>query len=204
MSALDTIINNTILVPASDSLVSGNPLADTEVGKKVREYNNGFETSQKIEARQFQLFIVSGGKSVPAGLCEQVEGLNVTRKVDMKRSGGHGDYLVKLPGALSFGTVKLSHLYCDNDLFLNWMINGADWGGIQKADIEIQVGPDDNHMVYTLRDAFPIEWHLGTLSINTEGLVTNKETLSYTIDSDQLLVENVHIAYGRLDYKRGK
>ena len=84
------------------------------------------------------------------------------------------------------------------------MINGAEQGGVQKADIEVKVGPDNDHMVYTLRDAFPIGWHLGTLSVNAEGLVTNKETMTYTIDADQLLVENVSIAYGRLDYKRGQ
>ena len=68
----------------------------------------------------------------------------------------------------------------------------------------VYVGPDKDHMVYTLRDAFPVEWHLGTLSINTEGLVTNKETVTYVIDADQLLVENVRIVYGRLDHKHEK
>ncbi|MBQ6510321.1 MAG: phage tail protein [Flexilinea sp.] len=204
MSVLDTLTNNTILMPTMDSLVSSNPLPDTPVGKKVQEYNKGFEEKRKVEAKQFELFIVSGEKSVLAGFCEQVEGLSVKRNVDEKRSGGNGEYLVKLPGALSFGVVKLSHLYCENDLFLNWMINGAEQGGVQKADIEVKVGPDNDHMVYTLRDAFPIGWHLGTLSVNAEGLVTNKETMTYTIDADQLLVENVSIAYGRLDYKRGQ
>ena len=204
MSILDTITNNTILIPYHDSLVESNPLPETQIGKKVQEYNKNFDDKQKIEAQQFQLYFVSGGKSVPAGLCEKVEGLSVSRQVEEKRSGGNSEYSIKLLGAMTYSVVTLTHLYCDNDLFMEWMINGADRGGVQKADIEIHVGPDKDHMVYTLRDAFPVEWHLGTLSINTEGLVTNKETVTYVIDADQLLVENVRIVYSRLDHKHEK
>lgn len=202
MSILDTITNNTILVPYHDSLVSSNPLPETTIGKKVQAFNKNFDEFEKIEATLFSLYMVSGGKSVMAGLCEKVSGLTVNRKVDEQRSGGNSGYTVKLPGPLSYAVVSISHLYCNNDLFLEWMINGSDRGGVQKADIELHVGPEKKeHMVYTLRDAFPTEWHLGTMNINAEGLITNKETITYVIDSSQLMVENMKIAYGRLDHK---
>ena len=204
MSILDTITNNTILMPYHDSLVDSNPLPESPIGKKVQGFNNRFDGTQRVEARQFQLFIVSGGKSVPAGYCEAVEGMAVSRQVEEKRSGGNGEYLVKLPGPLSFGVMTIRHLYCDNDLFMNWMINGVNQGGIQRADLEIQVGPDDDHMIYTLRDAFPVEWRLGTFNLDLEGQFRSRETLLYTISEDQLLIENVKIAYGRMDHKHVK
>ena len=95
-------------------------------------------------------------------------------------------------------------MYCDNDLFMNWMINGVNQGGIQRADVELRLGTEDDYMVYTLRDAFPVEWHLGTFSVDLEGKFRSRETLLYTIDADQLLVENVRIAYGRIDYEHVK
>ncbi len=201
MSIIDTNLTNTILVPSLDSLVSGHPLTDTNVGKNVRSFNARFEDEERVESKQFQVYINSGSKSVLAGLCEDVKNLLVKRNTDMKRSGGNGTYIVKLPGAISYKEVTFTHFYCDNDVFMNWLINGSNWGGVQKADIEIRVGAQGQTMVYTLRDAFPIAWHLGTMSINAEGLVTNAETVSYTISEDQLMVENVTIAYSRLDYK---
>ena len=204
MSVLDTLTNNTILMPYHDSLVDSNPLPEVPIAKKIQEFNNNFEGSQYAESKQFQLYIASGGKSVPVGLCGAVEGLIVTRQVEEIRSGGNGQYLVKLPGPLSFGNVMIRHMYCDNDLFMNWMINGVNQGGIQRADVELRLGTEDDYMVYTLRDAFPVEWHLGTFSVDLEGKFRSRETLLYTIDADQLLVENVRIAYGRIDYEHVK
>ena len=204
MSVLDTLTNQTILVPYHDSLVDSNQLPETQIGKKVQEFNNTFESNERAEARQFRLFIASGGKSVPVGYCGAVEGLIVSRQVEEQRSGGNNAYTVKLPGALSFGVVMIRHMYCENDLFMDWMINGANRGGIQRADIELRVGSDDNGMVYTLRDAFPTEWHLGTFSADFEGQFRSRETILYTIDADQLLVENVKIAYGMMDHKHVK
>ena len=201
MSILDTLTNNTILMPYHDSLVNGNQLPETEIGKKVQGFNTNFQGTQRVESRQFQLFISSGEKSIPAGYCEAIEGLIITRQVEEKRSGGNGGYIIKLPGSLMFGVVMIRHMYCDNDLFMNWMINGSSHGGVQKANIEIHVGPEKDYMVYTLRDAFPVEWHLGTFNIDLEGQFRSRETLLYTINSDQLLVENVRIAYGKMDYR---
>ncbi len=201
MSIINTNLTNTILIPSLDSLVSGHQLANTNVGKNVRTFNNKFEDEERVESRQFQVFINSGSKSVLAGLCEDVKNLSVKRNTDTKISGGNGSYIVKLPGAISYHAVTFTHFYCDNDVFMNWLINGSGWGGVQKADIEIRVGAQGKNMVYTLRDAFPTAWHLGTMSINPEGLVTNTETVSYTLSEDQIMVENVTIAYSRLDYK---
>ncbi len=204
MSILDTLINNTILIPYHDSLVDSNQLPEVQIGNKVQQFNTTFNSDQPTEARQFMLYIDSGEKSVPVGLCGAVEGLIVSRQVDEQRSGGNNAYTVKLPGALSFGAVMIRHMYCDNDLFMNWMINGANRGGVQRADLELRTGSDKDYMVYTMRDAFPIEWHLGTFSADFEGQFRSRETILYTMDADQLLIENVRIAYGRLDYKHVK
>ena len=201
MSAEKITLTNTILVPSADSLVSKNPLGDATIGADIQSYYNDSASKETVESNQFRIYIVSGQESVPAGFCENIDRLRVNRNVETKRSGGNGDYLVKLPGRLSYEIVIFTHVYCDNDVFMNWLINGADKGGVQRANIEIRVGSENNGMLYTLRDAFPIAWHLGTMSVNTEGLITNRETLKYAIDADTLLVENVTIAYSLLDYQ---
>ena len=124
--------------------------------------------------------------------------------MDSVRSGGNADYVVKLPGALQYESVILVNLYTDNEIFLDWMLNGTDQGGIKKIDIEIRIGTDSNYVVYTLRDAFPVEWNFGTMSVNPSGLVLGRETLTYSIKAGEILVENLTLDYGKLEYKTVK
>ena len=205
MSVVDMLLTNTVLIPASDSLVESNPVKPVELADGVAVFNKRLEKEETVQSTQFKVYFISTEKtesstcehSVLAGICEDIKGLRVTRAAEETRTGGNGDYTVKLPGKIAYNAVTLSHFYCDGDLFMNWLINGAGHGGVQRANIEIHVGP---HMVYTLRDAFPIQWNMGTMSINAEGLVTNRETITYSIDGERILVENVTLVYSRLDY----
>ena len=123
------------------------------------------------------------------------------RTTESRTSGGRGDYQIKLPGNLGFKPIKFIHLVTDNEAFLDWMINGASYGGIQKADIEIRVGEEKDYMCYTLRDAFPIRWNFGTMSINVSGLITNVTTLKYSIREGDIMVEHLDVAYGKMEFK---
>ena len=106
---------------------------------------------------------------------------------------------MKLPGPLNYSPVMFMHFYCDNDVFMDWLINGTDHGGIQKATIDIKVGKETDHVVYSLRYAFPITWAIGTMGIDLSGLVLQREVLTYSISENQILVENLTVAYGRMD-----
>ncbi len=202
MSIIDTTLTNTVLVPSSDSLVSGHPLPSTTIVKDVEKFATNFNQSLAVFANQFKVYLKSGDKTVYAAYCESIPEIVITRNVETKSSGGRADYQIKLPGAMQYKPVTMVHLVTDNEVFLNWLINGAAQGGIQKADIEIRVGDEKDYMCYTLRDAFPVRWNFGTMAINVSGLVTNHATLTYSIKDGDILVENLDIAYGKIEYKR--
>ncbi len=56
-------------------------------------------------------------------------------------------------------------------------------------------------MVYTLRDAFPISWSLGTFSVDLEGAGRTGELVAYMINQDQILCENLTVAYSKMEYE---
>lgn len=195
MSIAD-ILNNTILIPTSGSPES---LPDATIGADLQKYNKSND-KPPLTTNSFRVFLNTGGSSIPMKYCEGIQLLEVKRQADQRRTGGNGDYVVKLPGQMEYSPVVFYHFYCDNDVFMNWLINGTDHGGIQKANIEIKVGREMKHMVYTLRDAFPIRWMLGTMSIDTSGLITQRETVTYKISEDQILVENLTVAYSKMEF----
>ena len=199
MASVDTTLTNTILIPASDGLAS-NSLAGTTVVSDLEKFNTNFEKKSTILGNQFKVYIKSGDKNVHAAFCESVNRLEIHRNVQAQRVGGNDAYTAALPGSLTYGPVIFVHLVTENEAFLNWLINGLNYGGIQKADIEIRVGDDDDYMVYTLRDAFPIKWDFGTMGVNLEGLVLNKEVITYTLKKGEMLVENLEVVYGKIEY----
>lgn len=211
MANASNILNNTILIPYHDGLTDGkgHQLPDTTVVGDVKAYNTkNSETAgalkdvdkQPVRANQFSVWVRDGSQTVSVGYCQSVSGLKVTREVEAKRSGGNQDYLVNLPGRLKYNVVTFAHMFTNSQLFLDWLTNSADLGGVSRMDIEIWVGTGTS-VVYTLRDAFPVEWDLGSMSINVEGLITREKTLSYSISDGQIPVENLKVIYSRLDVK---
>ena len=202
MANAANILNNTILIPTSGDMTAlpGSTIA-TDLQAYHKKVNaSGLSKKENPYANNsFRVFFNSGDSSIPLKYCESIMLLEVTRNVDSRRSGGNGNYVVKLPGSMNYSPVMFTHFYCDNDVFMSWLINGSDHGGVQKANLEIKVGTETDHVVYTLRDAFPISWALGTMDIDVTGLVTQREVLTYTVSDDQLLVENLTVAYGKMD-----
>lgn len=195
MANAANIFNNTILIPTSGSPEDA-PKAT--FGKDLQTYNKK-DQETAIKTGAFRVFLNIGGKSIPMNYCQSIYMLEVRREAEPHRSGGNGDYIAKVPGPMSYSPVSFTHFYCTNDAFMSWLINGIDQGGIQTANIEIKVGQEMDHMVYTLRDAFPVSWSLGTFSIDLEGAGRTGELVAYMINKDQILCENLTVAYGKLD-----
>ena len=69
------------------------------------------------------------------------------------------------------------------------------------ADLSISIGDSTNGMViYTLRDAFPTSWRLGNLAVINVNEIDRYRTRQ--IASGEFPVEEMSIAYGRLDYSK--
>ena len=197
MASAANIFNNTILIPTS-----GGPAAipNSTIVEDLQAYQKVYVPKDEDKwDNTFRVFFNSGDKSIPMKYCQNITLLEVTRNVESRHTGGNGNYVVKLPGPLNYSPVMFMHFYCDNDVFMDWLINGTDHGGIQKATIDIKVGKETDHVVYSLRDAFPISWAIGTMGIDLSGLVLQREVLTYSISENQILVENLTVAYGRMD-----
>lgn len=203
MANAANILNNTILVPYHDSLTnSSHDLSAATIASDVETYNTGLGKKPALLNNKFSVSIISNGKTVSAGRCFSIKGLSVSRNVEKRRSGGEANYEIKMPGPLSYGEVTIQHLYTDSSVFLDWLINGADKGGVTVADVQITVGDDNGKMVYTLRDAFPVSWRLGNITVVNLDEVVRIRTIAATDSSIPL--EELIIAYGRLDYDKGK
>lgn len=196
MANAANIFNNTILIPTS-----GSPEEPPKAsfGTELQAYNKK-DKHQTIKTGEFRVFINIGGASIPMKYCQSIYMLEVRREAEEHRSGGNGNYSAKMPGAMTYSPVQFFHFFCTNDAFMNWMINGADQGGVQKANIEIKVGQEKDHMVYTLRDAFPINWTLGTFTLDLEGMPRTGELVAYKINEEQIMVENLTVAYSKMEY----
>lgn len=219
MSAAN-ILNNTVLVPYHDSLTSGksHDLEEPKIAGALEKYNTTFnklteeeKAAKTLLENQFAIRITSyasesGGSSgskkkvtSDVGFCQGIKNLSVSRGVKKSRSGGESLYEIKVPEMIDYGEVTLNHLYTNSAAFLDWLVNGAEQGGALMADIEIRVGDETNGwVVYTLRDAFPIQWRLGNLSAVSKDLV--EKVKSMQVKDGEIPMEEVTLVYGRLDY----
>lgn len=188
------VFNNTILVPTSGSSTN---LDNTTIVSDLSKYANS-KTQTEVLENQFTISLTSNGTTTKAGMCQRVSGLSVTRGVEKKRSGGEALYEMVLPGQISYGEVTFENLYTNSYTFLNWLINGAGKGGPLLADIEIKAGNSEGKMVYTLRDAFPIRWTIGQISVIGTDEVTKRK--SSQAKTDQVPVEEVTVVYGKLEF----
>lgn len=195
MANAANILNNTILIPTS-----GGPAAipNATIAKDLQAYQKEYDPKDNKD-NTFRVFFNSGDQSIPMKYCQNITLMEVTRDVESRHTGGNGNYVVKLPGSLNYSPIIFMHFYCDNDVFMDWLINGTDHGGIQKATIEIKVGKETDHVVYSLRDAFPISWAIGTMDIDLTGLVLQRDVLTYSFSENAILLENMTVAYGKMD-----
>ena len=195
MANAANIFNNTILIPTSGS---PEDTPKSTFGKALQTYNQKND-NETIKTGEFRIFLNVKGNSIPMKYCSSIFMVEVRREAEPHRSGGNGLYIAKVPGPLSYTTIEFVHFYCSTEPFLDWLINGIDQGGVQTANFEIKVGHETDHMVYTLRDAIPVGWNLGTFSIDFGGAARTGELVAYMINESQILCENLTVAYSRMD-----
>ena len=196
------ILNNTILVPTSDSLAgSSHDIKPTTIATDISKFNQKFENLVPATELDYSIEIVSNNVKAGGTHCSEIRGLSVSRPAEKRRSGGEALYEMNLPGMVSYGEVTFFNIYTNSETFLNWLINGAAQGGAMLADLSISIGDSTNGMViYTLRDAFPTSWRLGNLAVINVNEIDRYRTRQ--IASGEFPVEEMSIAYGRLDYSK--
>ena len=204
MASAANVLNNTILVPYHDSLTnSSHDLKASTIPKDLETYATGLKDSiPALRNTEFSISLISNGKTTEVGKCVGIFGLSMSRGLEKKRTGGEALYETKLPGRISYNDVTLNHVYTNSSVFLDWLINGSAQGGAMFADVQITVGDDNGTVVYTLRDAFPVAWELGNISVVSVDEVT--KIRQRNISEDAIPLEAITIAYGRLDYAKGK
>lgn len=196
---MQNLFNNTILIPYHDSLASEG-VEPAQIPNQLEAFGRTVLKKPAVLQKQFSITLSSDNKTTESTYCQTIRGLSVTREVEKRRSGGEALYEMKMPGPISYGEVVLSHVYTNSEAFLNWLINGASQGGAVLADLTIKVGdtPENGQMVYTLRDAFPIQWRMGNITILTVNEIEYKRTIQ--MEAGNFPLEEVTVAYGRMDY----
>ena len=200
MSAAN-IFNNTILIPSHDGLTgSGHDVDETLIKNNRQIVEKRLETGAVLTEDKFSVTISSDNVSANGTYCQEIRGLSITREPQKMRSGGEALYEVVLPGMISYSEVTLFNVYSNSTAFLNWLFNGAKQGGAMLADVSISVGDKENgYIVYTLRDAFPVNWELGNLSVICPDEVTR--ILQTSVYAGEFPLEQVKIVYGKLEYE---
>lgn len=196
------ILNNTILVPTSDSLTGSNhDIKPTTIATDISAFNQKYDVLVPATEKDYTIEIISNNVKAGGAHCSEIRGLSVSRPAEKRRSGGEALYEMNLPGMVSYGEVTFFNIYTNSEVFLNWLINGAAQGGAMLADLSISIGDSTNGMViYTLRDAFPTSWRLGNLAVINVNELDRYRTRQ--IASGEFPVEEMSIAYGRLDYSK--
>lgn len=191
---LDTALpNNTILIPASDSLVSNNPLPEYNAAKKLEAVNSESITTDHFEYAAH--IKIKEGESVKLIAVQEVTGFGMERE-NNQMPNSTGNYLINLPGQVKYSDIHISHLYTNDSFFLDWLENGVTKGGASRVDMEIHfwlpVGKSlafgakgKKHFVFTLYDAFPVSWEIETLSIT----------------GGKTLIEKVAVTFSMMNYK---
>lgn len=188
MSALTDIFTSTILIPTSDGLPGANPLTAYDVADKL-------ETVNKLEAKSTKFFYnlylkISDKESENIIELQDVTGFGMSRD-NQTRPGSDHDYVVNLPGPVTYSDIRLQHLYTNDKFFLNWLKNGVTSGGASRADMELHfVLPTGRTIVFTLQDAFPTGWYIGPLNVKGTDALVETITITFSGLSYQSLNEN--------------
>ena len=154
-----SILNNTILIPTGGNLTS---LPANTVGADLS--NVDYESiDYRIENPQTVYIKVKDQKSVKLISVQSIDGLEMKRENSQQRAGGSPDYVINLPGNVSYSEVTMRHIFTRDTYFLDWLKNGCLNNGVARADIEIYINAfdtDNKQMVLTLYDAFPTKWEI--------------------------------------------
>ncbi len=193
MSVLDTITNNTILIPYHDSLVDSNQLPEYDAAKKLETLNAEVITQDHFE---YGVYIkIKDGESVKMIAVQDVSDFGMTRE-NNQVPNTTGNYIINLPGPVKYSDVIFVHVYTNDSFFLDWVENGVAQGGSARVDMEMHFwlpvaksqasgSPGKKHFVFTLYDAFPIKWEMREMGIT----------------GGKVMTERITVTFSRLDYK---
>lgn len=177
------VFNNTILVPQSgklDALPKNTVAADLA---KVKDQSWNQEKEQDVYIK------VNGASSQKIIAIQNMYQFSMTRENEQKRSGGNSDYVVNLPGKVTYSELTFSHAFTREGFFLKWLMDNTTKNGTSRADIEIHISvnnADKKEMVFTLCDAFPINWEIKNFEVQ---------------EDSPLLLEYVSLAFSEVTFK---
>ena len=179
------ILNNTILIPTGGA---SSPLPKNTAASDLSKVD--FEKIQWQASNPMSVFLkVNGSPSQKIIGIQSISELGMSREVESRYSGGNAEYVINLPGPITYSDVTIGHLYSRDKFFLDWMKTGAMSNGVAKADVEIHVtavNKDGQELVFTLYDAFPTKWAI-------------KELLT-TGNPEQVLEEYVTLTFSRVSF----
>ncbi len=180
------VINSTVLMPTGGNL--GKP-ENFNAADKLESVKPGDISDDHFEYGAY--IKVKGGTSVKMIAVQEVMGFGMERENE-QRPNPAGNYVINLPGAVTYSDITITHLYTNDGFFLDWLTNGVTLGGSARVDMEMHFwlpGKKDNsekkHVIFTLFDAFPVSWEIGPLNIT----------------GGQSLIEKVVITFSRMEYK---
>jgi phage tail-like protein len=112
---------------------------------------------------------------------QSISGLSVQRKVDPQPEGGRNEYVLELPGPLSYGHVTLNMGMSFSTMFWKWMMEGQYDGKVSKKDLFLsQRAPNPLIGIpiyleakrWSFYQAFPVSWKLSELSVDQNTKIT--------------------------------
>lgn len=178
MSVLN-VLNNTILIPTGGSLT---PLPKSTVADDLAKVD--FEKIKwKSDNPQTTYIKVNDGASQKIITVQRIGEFGMTRENEQRRAGGNSEYVVNLPGRVTYTDVTFFHLFTRDKFFLDWLTTGALKNGVARADVEIHVTAVDKNnreMVFTLYDAFPTKWEIRQMESNVRDIAIMEEEVTLT------------------------
>ena len=192
MASAANILNNTILIPTGGNLTD---LPKNTVGTEINAYNQAYndrKVAYDSGNPQTVYLKVKGENASKMVMVQSSANFGMSREYTQQRCGGNSEYVVNLPGNVKYSDVMFSFVFMRDTYFLDWLTNGHLVNGVTRADIEIHVGAknkDTNErMILTLRDAFPISWHLNYVKLYKKA------------EDNQVLLEFVTFSYSSVDF----
>lgn len=178
MPSIKDILTTNILIPSSDGLPAENPLEKYDISGKLEAVNKlptdkknfTYDIYLKINDTQSEKFI----------RVQEVSGFGMTREYEAKPNAG-SDYVVNLPGQISYNDIRMKHLYTNDSFFLDWLNSGVTSGGQARLDMELYFKlPTGKTIIFTLHDAFPIAWSIGPLGIGGDDPLVELVTITFS------------------------
>lgn len=124
---------------------------------------------------------------------QEVSGIEPRFEVEGSSEGGVNSYVRQLPGAAKHGNLLLKRGYVKQaSLLADWAAQavGSTLGAAIKTDTisVFLLGPDGKPQVtWTFMNAWPVNWEVGPLDSNSDGVLTESLEISYTTVTRELI-----------------